>query len=134
MDSSSDTINLLVHFCTVMVTLLSSTCNCEGHAGRMPSANTGNLAQTLVSLSRQLLCMPTRSNAWSNKKKQSINNKNRHLWVCRLLLEYVSVGRQHDYFVREIQKQNIMCLHHVDFYVSQNNPFASCVRYTHDIK
>ena len=55
----SDTEDLLVDFGTVMVTLLTGTSNGELNAGRMPSSDTSDLAETLVSLARQLLGVPT---------------------------------------------------------------------------
>jgi hypothetical protein len=51
-DALANAVNLLVHFCTMMVTLLTSSGNSEGYSTRMPSANTSNLPQPLVSLAR----------------------------------------------------------------------------------
>jgi len=45
-----------------MVTVLTSTGNSPLHVVRMPCSDTGDLSETLVRLSRQLLCSPTGSN------------------------------------------------------------------------
>jgi len=56
---STDAVNLLVELGTVMVTVLTSTGNGEHNLRRMPCTDTTNLAETLVSLARQLLGSPT---------------------------------------------------------------------------
>lgn len=58
----TDSVNLVINRSTVMVTHLTSTGNSPLDVGRMPSTNTGDLSETLVSLSRQLLGTPTGSN------------------------------------------------------------------------
>jgi hypothetical protein len=64
MNPLAQTVDLLVLLSSVVVTLLSSTRNCEGHSTRMPSTNTRNLAQTLVRLARQFLSVPAARNTW----------------------------------------------------------------------
>jgi hypothetical protein len=58
-DSSTNAVDLLVDFRTVMVTLLTGASDGEGNARRMPSSDTSDLAETLVRLARQFLCVPT---------------------------------------------------------------------------
>jgi len=55
----ANAVDLLVDFGSVMVTVLSSAGNSEGHAGRMPSSNTTDLAETLVSLAGETGGSPT---------------------------------------------------------------------------
>ena len=59
--SGADTVDLLVDFGTMMVTLLTGSSNREGDSGWMPCSDTGDLAETLVSLSGKFLCVPSRS-------------------------------------------------------------------------
>ena len=47
----------------MVVTHLTSAGNSPLHVGRMPRTNTSNLPQTFVSLTRQLLCAPSSSDA-----------------------------------------------------------------------
>jgi len=58
----ANAVDLLVELGTVVVSVLTSTSNREHDLGRMPCTDTSNLAQTLVSLSRQLLGSPSMSN------------------------------------------------------------------------
>jgi hypothetical protein len=57
--TGTDAVDLLVQLGTVMVTLLTGTRHSEGDTTWMPSTDTGDLAQTLVRLARQFLCVPT---------------------------------------------------------------------------
>lgn len=55
----ADTVDLLVDFNTVMITVLTSTSNGPGDVSWMPSTNTGDLAETLVRLARKTGSTPT---------------------------------------------------------------------------
>jgi len=55
----SNSVDLLVDLSSVVESILSSSGNSEGNSSRMPSSNTGDLSETLVSLSRQLLGSPS---------------------------------------------------------------------------
>ena len=59
--STGNAVDLLVHLDTVMEAVLTSTRAGEADIGRMPGTNTGNLAQTLVSLAWQATSTPTSS-------------------------------------------------------------------------
>ena len=67
LESLSDTVDLLVDFCAVMEAFLTTTGDRVGNTARMPSSNTGNLPQTLVSLTWQLLGSPTRGHTYQKK-------------------------------------------------------------------
>ncbi|GER30440.1 large subunit ribosomal protein L3e [Striga asiatica] len=54
--------NLLVHFGSVMVPILTSPSNCEGNSGRMPSTNTSHLTKTSVGFARKASHTPTSNN------------------------------------------------------------------------
>lgn len=55
----TDTVDLVVDRGTMMVTILTSTSDSPLDVGRMPSTDTGDLSETLVCLSRQLLGSPS---------------------------------------------------------------------------
>jgi len=57
--SETHTVNLVVDRSTVMVSILTGTSNSPLHVSRMPGSNTGDLSETLVRLSRQLLGSPS---------------------------------------------------------------------------
>jgi len=58
-DASADAVDLLVDLGTVMVTFLTSASDGEGNTRWMPSSDTSDLAETLVSLARKFLRVPT---------------------------------------------------------------------------
>lgn len=62
-DLLPNTVDLLVHFGSMVVALLTSSGNGEGNSAGMPCTDAGNLPQTLVRLTRQFFRVPTRSNA-----------------------------------------------------------------------
>ncbi len=61
MEPVPDVIDLLVDLGTVMVALLTGTSDSVLDTAGMPGADTSDLAKTFVSLARQLLSVPTRS-------------------------------------------------------------------------
>ncbi|KAF4354120.1 hypothetical protein G4B88_017005 [Cannabis sativa] len=60
----AELVDLLVHLGTVMVSILSSPSNCEGHSGWMPGTNTSNLPKTPVSLTRKTGNSPPGNNTF----------------------------------------------------------------------
>lgn len=61
---STNTVDLLVEFGTVMITVLTGTRNRVHDSGRMPGTDTSNLSETLVRLSGELLGTPTMSDTF----------------------------------------------------------------------
>jgi len=59
--TGTNAVDLLVDLGTMMVTLLTRSRDREGHTTWMPRSDTGDLSETLVSLSGQFLCVPSRS-------------------------------------------------------------------------
>merc|ERR1719411_1341594 len=70
----SDSIDLLVDLSPVMVTLLTSSGHGVLDPARMPSSNTSDLSQTLVSLPGQLLCVPPGGDALESVTLGDANN------------------------------------------------------------
>lgn len=66
MDSSAETVDFLVDFRTMMVTLLTGTGYSESHTTWMPCTDTSDLTQTLVSLTGQFLGVPTCGNTFES--------------------------------------------------------------------
>jgi len=65
-DTLADTVDLLVHLGTMVITLLTSASDGELNSRRMPSTDTSDLAQTLVRLTGKLLGVPTGSDTLSS--------------------------------------------------------------------
>jgi len=55
LDTGTDSVDLLVHFGSVVVTQLTSSGNGESNSGRMPSSDTTNLSETSMGLSGESL-------------------------------------------------------------------------------
>jgi len=59
LDAGGDSVDLLVHLGTVVVSVLTGTGHGEEDTGRVPCADAGNLTETLVSLTWELLGTPS---------------------------------------------------------------------------
>lgn len=55
LDTNTDSVDLLVHFSSVVVTQLTSSGNGESYSGRMPSSDTSDLSETSMGLSGKSL-------------------------------------------------------------------------------
>merc|ERR1719219_3384481 len=64
--ASADSVDLLVDLHTVMVTLLTASSNGKADSRWMPRTNTGDLSQTSMRLSRQLLGAPSAGHTLSS--------------------------------------------------------------------
>jgi len=62
----SDSVDLLVHFCSVVVSMLTSTRDSIADSSGMPGSDTSNLSQTLVRLSGKLSGSPTGSHTFKS--------------------------------------------------------------------
>lgn len=60
MDALTNSINLLVHLGTMMISFLTSARDSERHSAGMPRTDTSDFSQTLVGLTRQFLRVPSR--------------------------------------------------------------------------
>ena len=72
----TNAVNLVVDRGTVVVTTLTSTGNGPLDVGRMPSTDTSDLTQTLVSLTRKLLGTPTGSDTLETVTSSNGNHVN----------------------------------------------------------
>jgi len=50
-NTNTDSVNFLVHFSSVVITVLTSSGNGESNSGRMPSSDTSDLSETSMGLS-----------------------------------------------------------------------------------
>lgn len=89
----ADTVDLVVDRCTVVVSVLTGTSDSPLDVRRVPSADTGDLAETLVCLSRKFLGSPSAGNTGETVTLGDGNNIN-HL----ILLED---GRDLDWLLEE---------------------------------
>ena len=92
--SSTHPVDLLINLSSVMVTLLSSSEHGELNPDWMPSTNTGNLPQTLVSLPGKLLGVPSAGDSLESMTLGDSNDVNhlilsKHSSDWNLLLEVV---------------------------------------------
>lgn len=90
--AGADAVDLLVHLSAVMVTVLTSAGNREANPGRMPGTDTGDLAETLVSLPRKLASTPTGSDTLETVTLGDTNDVN-----VLVLLEH---GRDGDFLLK----------------------------------
>lgn len=65
----ADLVDLLVDLRAVVVALLTGTRHREGHTGRMPGADAGDLTQTTMRFARKLLCVPTAGDTLNSRRR-----------------------------------------------------------------
>jgi len=85
-EAFSDAIDLFVNLRSVMVAFLADASDRESNTRRMPSTNTGNLAKTLVSLTRQLFDVPTSNNTFDSVTLGDADDVN-HLILAENILD-----------------------------------------------
>lgn len=73
-DASANAVDLFVHLSAMVVSLLTSTGDREGHTRRMPSTDASYLTQTLVRLAGKLLSVPTRCHTYKQKHNLDLGN------------------------------------------------------------
>jgi len=93
--AGTNSVDLLVDLHTVMVTLLTSTSNSVADSRRMPRTNTGDLSETSMCLSRQLLGSPSAGHTLSSVTLGDTNGVKvvvlcEHVTDTDLLLEQAS--------------------------------------------
>lgn len=93
--TGTKSVDLLVDLNTVMVTLLATAGDAEGHSRRMPRTDTGDLAETTMRLSRELLGAPSAGHTLSSVTLGDTNGVKvvvlcEHVTDTDLLLEQAS--------------------------------------------
>ena len=74
--SGSDAVDLLVHLGSVVETVLSGSGDREHDLGRVPGSDTGDLSETLVGLSGQLLGSPSGGDSLESSSLGDTNDVN----------------------------------------------------------